>query len=558
MRQSTKFISVLLLIPILAACAPPPAQESALPPAPSATPTPLPTQTPEPTATATPVPEPFRIAAGYLERWDGAAYQQMVAASSYLVDASQEWVTAFDSSGMPVAAYHAASGLVLQPGETGLISLDGVPHVWNPEKLTWDRGEIWRAYGGSLQQWDEERGRYVDVKTGLDKNESVEVDALLRDESSGLLVAIEQGKIVAMLDEASHAVVETPLGIAFRSDGWGRVYHQGVMENYLRIEGGIATAYDSVRREWLPVLAADGAPVQASGNIKKVDGTGFLVLTPDETSLAMLLDTKGNLIPAYNGEILIGYQVYRYDGTTLVDSGKVAIEWLIGLPGHEVLTSTGIGPELTVVIAEKALGIDVKMRWANEAVYRKHWLINALNRMKDDGYLDPNMNYSQFLEWLEAGNKITLKQLDAIDAATGRPPEGRFNNIEVEKIVVLMTRLNPEGTGEPVLPIEGGTRFSSGTSDQRCDDYIYDPYTNTLYLVKELDPGVPLSDITRKLASIIGGLTVRLRLPASMFDSDQTTTSRSGRRVYSSNLYSMENIGSLIYDIETILVENVK
>ena len=138
MRQSTKFISVLLLIPILAACAPPPAQESALPPAPSATPTPLPTQTPEPTATATPVPEPFRIAAGYLERWDGAAYQQMVAASSYLVDASQEWVTAFDSSGMPVAVYHAASGLVLQPGETGLISLDGVPHVWNPEKLTWE------------------------------------------------------------------------------------------------------------------------------------------------------------------------------------------------------------------------------------------------------------------------------------------------------------------------------------------------------------------------------------------------------------------------------------
>jgi hypothetical protein len=243
---------------------------------------------------------------------------------------------------------------------------------------------------------------------------------------------------------------------------------------------------------------------------------------------------------------------------TVVDTGKVAIEWLIGLPGHEVLTSTGVGPEMSVVIAEKALGIDVNMRWANEAIYRQHWLTNALNRMKDDGYLDPNMTYSQFLDWLKAGNKITLKQLDAIDAATGRPPEGRFNNIEVEKIVVLMTRLNPQGSGEPALPIEGRTRFSVGMSDGTCYDTIYYPDSKVMYLVWEINSFVSLNEMSSLVEDVASAASHTLREPASVFDSDQTTTSSSGRIVNSGEIYHIDRVGRLLNGSIPIRVVIVK
>jgi hypothetical protein len=121
-----------------------------------------------------------------------------------------------------------------------------------------------------------------------------------------------------------------------------------------------------------------------------------------------------------------------------------------------------------------------------------------------------------------------------------------------------MTRQNPESNGVPALPIEGGTRFSAGTSDMLCNDYIYDTNTGTLFAIMELDPGVSLSDMPFRIAEAASGLTNRLRFPASKFDSDQTTTSRSGRTVFSGAIYHIKYIGLLLFDHKPVDVQLVK
>jgi hypothetical protein len=544
----------LITIFFLYSCSASTIQEAVTPIHPTAIvlPSPLPTQTPESTATPTPIPDPYRINAGFLERWDGTAYQQIVEASSYHVNDVDNWIIAFDPDGVPITIFEITTQLSV-PVVDGMSVVNGVPYRYNAENQTWT-AQLFALNGGNVKVWNTDAQKFETYRKA-NLNEPLTADVLVPLEP-GVQLAVDEGKIVASLHEEDIKVEEIGNGVAVRTDGWPVVWEPtaGQLTDYVRIENGLVYTQESTGLK--PILAPDGSQVPAaevrptSLGYAFVDGSG---------NLTMLVDRQGNRLPAYNGEILTDTKVYRYQNGELVDAGKVAIEWLIGLPGHETITSTGIGPELTVVIAEKALGIDVNMRWANEPIYRQHWLTNALNRMKDDGYLDSNMTYSQFLEWLEAGNKITLKQLDAIDAATGKPPEGRFNNIEVNKIVVLMTRLNPEGTGEPILPIEGGTRFSAGFSDQFSDDYIFDSKTKTLFAVMELDPGVSLNDITARLAyDVVCGLTPRLRVPAWTFDVDQVSTSRSGRTVYSGKIYHIDNIGRLLTENTPVLVDRVR
>lgn len=186
----------IITIFFLSSCSSSTIQEAVTPIHPTATalPSPLPTQTPEPTAIPTSVPDPYRINAGFLERWDGTAYQQIVEASSYHVNDVDNWIIAFDPDGVPITIFEITTQLSV-PVVDSLAVVNGVPYRYNAEYQTWT-AQLFALSGGNVQAWDREGQTYVPL-TDL-ANMPIEAVDVVQTENGWLAARNAGGEIVLL------------------------------------------------------------------------------------------------------------------------------------------------------------------------------------------------------------------------------------------------------------------------------------------------------------------------------------------------------------------------
>ena len=230
-----------------------------------------------------------------------------------------------------------------------------------------------------------------------------------------------------------------------------------------------------------------------------VDNNDFVAIK--NRQLVAYLDPEWHVIAAYQGELVFGWQVNRYDAATraLVPTGETYFDYMVRTPGHDTIAveadrSPGLG--ISITLNEKALGADYRMTWRNQGLFIRYWQEVALARMQADGNLPEDMTYNQFVEWLKAGNKITLKELSAWNPQTGQVEI--FKNIPVTEIGVYDTLMNQASVGEPALPMTGGkTRYSTDNTRTWGYDAVYEPGTGKLWLVFEVN-GEGAGDMLRE------------------------------------------------------------
>jgi hypothetical protein len=420
------------------------------------------------------------------------------------------------------------------------VMIDKVPYVWDGTTFV---DAFYQVENGFLTKWENTKYSILRTPSWYQPGtyEQFKADLLMPLPFGGLAV-VENNKIVAHIDASRRfndvRYPETNKFMIDRGDGWFYAWDkesQTVADAVQVRDGAVWQWYwDKYRL----VEDGDNQPVKAEG-IKAAGGQyGWVVESGNQ--MTAYLNREGLLLPAFNNQVPVGYSVVAWENGSLVDTGKTPLELMITMPGHETVYSTGIGPEISVTVVEKAIGLDVSFEWHNESNFRKYWLGKALDRMKEDGHSAvENMSLSDFEAWLEAGNTIVLEVLDAINARTGRSVDGLFRDVPVERIRVYLSYMDLKNTGVPLLPVEGNkSRFSPGGSHAfKADDAVYDPVTATLYLITEGNSngwGALTRTPSNALSYMYNGASTYLRVPYSVFQSnlDGTTTS-DGRINYS-------------------------
>ena len=264
---------------------------------------------------------------------------------------------------------------------------------------------------------------------------------------------VELNGSIQFIDE--DGIVHTSAGRKLGWDKEAQVWREGftIQDGHLmRWEKGAYVIYGT--RE-LSSLAVD--------ELVAMDKYDFIAIK--NRQLVAYLDPEWHVIAAYQGELVFGWQVNRYDAATraLVPTGETYFDYMVRTSGHDTIAveadrSPGLG--ISITLNEKALGADYRMTWRNQGLFIRYWQEVALARMQADGNLPEDMTYNQFVEWLKAGNKITLKELSAWNPQTGQVEI--FKNIPVTEIGVYDTLMNQASVGEPALPMTGGkTRYST-------------------------------------------------------------------------------------------------
>jgi hypothetical protein len=404
--------------------------------------------------------------------------------------------------------------------------------------------------GGSLRFWNDKQKRYEAVRVEKadmsGTREVVKADNLLP-LADGNMAAVADGKITAKVFLKERIVEAANNGKVNQGDGWFVAFddNEGKLVDAVQIEKGRLIQWYWDRFQL--VLDGDNAQIEADEIKAAGENLGWIVLHNE--ILKAFIDKEGRVLPAIDQRVLVGIQVREWDGVKLVDTDMSPMEHLISLAGNETITSTGVGLEISIVVAKKALGMDISMKFAAENRLRQFWLEMALDRMKDDGNVDRTMTFSQFQQWLADGDHITLKELDAFDAMTGKPK--LYKQIDVKRIVVVNTHMDLKSLGLPELPVEGGkTRYAPSMHFNPTYDVVYDKVKKVMYIIVDGNGEYwALAKSERALNSILNwgmyNAAILVRVPHGNLVKSRSGLSRSGR-VYHSLHHSRS--GGEIFD----------
>jgi hypothetical protein len=302
----------------------------------------------------------------------------------------------------------------------------------------------------------------------------------------------------------------------------------------VQVKDGEAIAWDGWEFKTMKIFG--GEVIAADEAVELTQGTA---LTKDG-QMQVFVDREGNIITAANGEIAQGWRIFGFENGALIESDRTWFDWMLTRASHDTIAvnpERSPGLEISVTLNEAAMQGNWDLSWHDQASFIHYWQEIALARMKDDGLIDPEKTYWQFVDWLKEGNVITLKQLSAWNAQTGEVET--FANAPVKAVKNYITQMNQDKAGEPTLPLEK-TRFKSDAGNSAAYDVAYDPETLTLWLIGEHSreyQGGHMENMSPFISSKIALVSALFRHPNSFLQANHQGISQGGR------IYFKEDVG---------------